>query len=138
MTKSKTINVFKANDVALLKFSYNPDLKGLTIPPECVVSFSTKMKVFYGDYLAGEAVLRREKQGIYADFILKSKMLDKTTSLELIEALYPATEIDIYEFENDVAFNIKITNLFLTPYQNDDLTIAMLGDRVYQDKKDTS
>ena len=128
-------NIFNANNIIILPFSNAPDSQGSIIPPECHVIFPDKIDVFYGNYLAGEAALKRIPEGIVADFTLRSRMIDSDTAAELIAALYPAVELEVHDYHRDTFFNITITGLFLTPYQNDSIRVTQLGQRLLLKKK---
>lgn len=128
------MSTYVANNVEILRLSRRPDSVGMVIPPEAFVTFPNTIKVLYGDpnteYKAGIATLRKQGLVIYADFVLKSKMKDEAKALRMISKLYPAVSFTVEDAVEHTVLKLKITELFLTPYTNDDLTIENIGNRI--------
>lgn len=128
------MTTYAAWDITVLNLSHSPDSTGIIIPPEAFITFPKNIKVIYGDHArehkAGDASLRRVGNSLVANITMKSTMKNKDKAMSMISNLFPAVSFAVLEAHENIILRLKIEELFLTPYNNDDLNILPLGDRV--------
>lgn len=122
---------FVAVGLPVLNLSYTPDGSGQTIPPEAHIRWpKAGIAVTYADARIGWAMLRRVGDQVLADMEIGSKMSDQLKAEAMMRKLYPATALTIIQWVGDTLFDMRIVELFLTPYPNVDVKILQLGDRL--------
>ncbi len=128
-------HLYMAEGVTILTFSESEqDDFGTIIPSEAIATFPDKIKVTYGDEdsesVIGHAFLTRTSNEVTADFTLRSSMKDTKKCLGMLAKLSPAVSFTVSNAEGNKVLGLKIVELFLTPFKNDDTSIEPLGDKV--------
>lgn len=127
-------NTYIANGIQVLKFSKEPDEKGIIIPPEAHVTYPKSIDITYGEgeneLKAGKATFRRVGNYLLADMVLKSSMKDFQKVISMISKMTPAVSFYVDENVGNTIFKLEICELFLTTYRNDSKYIKPIGNRV--------
>lgn len=126
-----------ANNVPILRLSYEMDSAGMTIAPEAHITFPRSIPVNYGkaDEHIGGAMLQRVGDVILADLELYTSAKDVAEASRLIRKLYPAVGLRTKDAFGGIIFRARIIELFLTPYRNDDRLIPLIGDKLSEPRE---
>lgn len=127
-------HTFVAFNVPILNFSHEPDSVNSIIPPEAHAIFTESIPMTYGadhrEMSIGFARLKRLGNQLLADMTIYSGMKDKQRALKMMKKLYPATSFNILQAHDNVILELKIVEVFLSPWGNQDINIQPLGVRV--------
>lgn len=128
------MTLYQADQVPFLRFIRKPDRQGHVIPPECYVTWPSRVPVtfnFEKRDVVGHAVIQRRGKLLVADMEISSK-LNVCRALPLLRLLTPCAGFEIIQAEvHDGAYvilEIKLTDIGLSLNGNVDRKIAALGD----------
>lgn len=125
---------YNAKSVTVFKFSHDPDLSGMIIPPECYTTFDKEVPVVFNDYnqdVVGWVKLRREGDQILGDFRMQSTMVPAGQALELMRKLTPGIGFEIHDAYGNLILMLRITHVAVTPNGNVDPSIEPFGNKIH-------